>query len=571
MAMGSDTEVALVTGGRGFAARHLVNQLLQKTEYHVRIMDLAPQITLTNEELEGLLGEAVATNRVAYISADLRNRDHVFDACKGVHVVFHMAAPDSSINKFDLHYEVTVKGTRNVVDACIKHGVKKLIYTSSPSVVFDGKTAIVNGDESLPIPDKHNDFYSEAKAQAESIVLSSNGKNGLLTCAIRPSGIFGPGDRLSVPKAVEAARSGKLKFIIGDGKNLFDWTYVENVANAHICADNSLRPEDEGEFAAAGKAYFITNGEPIRFWEFFVLVLEGLGYPSPKYCLPVKLLMPIAFVVDWIFKQLAPLGVPPSQFTPTRLRIMSTPRTFNISRARKLLGYDPPVPLHEGIKKTIESYPHLRAEVQDPPKMKDRSVPSKTRLMLGSETVADVLLWTDTRQTLSVLSGLSFLAYLFLASGYTLLQLLATFAYIGVIVLFIYSRLPESLFGMTLPRIPPVEHMQIPEEKAERVALALQSIWNQGADILSRLCKGESWSLFFKALMVLRFMKFLGGYSLQTLIMMVLLSAFTLPYFYEQHDDEVDKFVEHAREAFGQYKGAVVAKLPGSVKKYLHH
>ncbi|KAL3700648.1 hypothetical protein R1sor_018670 [Riccia sorocarpa] len=569
--MGFGEGVALVTGGRGFAGRHLVNQLLQKTEYHVRIMDLAPQITLTNEELEGLLGEALANDRVSYISADLRNRDQVFDVCKGVDVVFHMAAPDSSIKNFDLHYEVSVKGTRNVVDACIKHGVKRLVYTSSPSVVFDGKTPIVNGDESLPIPDKHHDYYSEAKAQAESIVLSSNGKDGLLTCAIRPSGIFGPGDMLSVPKAVEAARSGKLKFIIGDGKNLFDWTYVENVANAHICADNSLRPEDEGENAAAGKAYFITNGESIRFWEFFVLVLEGLGYPSPKYCVPVKLLLPIVYVIDFIFKQLAPLGVSPSEFTPTRLRIMSTPRTFDISRARKLLGYDPPVPLHEGIKRTIASYSHLRAEVQDPPKMKDRSFPSKTRRLLGSETVADVLLWTDTRQTLSVLSGLSFLAYLFLASGYTLLQLLATFAYAGLIVLFIYSRLPESLFGVTLLKIPPVEDILIPKEKAERVALALQSIWNQGADVLSRLCRGESWSLFFKTLVVLHFMKFLGGYSLQTLIMLALLSAFTLPYFYEQHDDEVDKFVEHAKEAFGQYKGVALAKLPGSVKKYIPH
>ncbi|BBM98877.1 plant 3beta-hydroxysteroid-4alpha-carboxylate 3-dehydrogenase [Marchantia polymorpha subsp. ruderalis] len=569
--MGFDDEVALVTGGRGFAARHLVNQLIQKTEYHIRIMDLAPQMTLSEEELEGILGQAFADNRVAYVSADLTNRQQVFDVCKGVDVVFHMAAPDSSINKFELHYEVTVKGTRNVVDACIEHGVRKLIYTSSPSVVFDGKTPIVNADESLPIPDKHNDFYSEAKAQAEAVVLSSNGKNGLLTCAIRPSGIFGPGDRLSVPKAVEAAKSGKLKFIIGDGKNMFDWTYVENVANAHICADNSLRPEDEGEMAAAGKAYFITNGEPIRFWEFFVLVLEGLGYPSPKYCLPVKLLMPFAYLVDWVCKRLAPFGVPPSQFTPTRLRIMSTPRTFNISRAKKLLGYDPPVPLHEGIKRTIASYPHLRAEVQEAPKIKERSGPSKTRLMLGSETVADVLLWTDTRQTLTVLSGLSFLAYLFLASGYTLITLLANFAYMGLIVLFIYSRLPESLFGVTVPRIPPLSEFQIPEEKAERVALALGSIWNQGAGIVSTLQKGESWSLFFKSLVVLRFMKFLGGYSLQTLIMLALLSAFTVPYFYEQHDDEVDKFVEHAREACGQYKGLVLAKLPGSVKKYLHH
>lgn len=133
-------------------------------------------------------------------------------------------------------------GTRNVINACIHNKVQKLIYTSSPSTVFDGVHGIKNGDESLPYPDKvrslsadcgvcfllqwvhvsehsciflsklqHNDIYSETKAQGEALVLSANGKSGLVTCAIRPSSIFGPGDRLLVPSLVSAARSGKMK------------------------------------------------------------------------------------------------------------------------------------------------------------------------------------------------------------------------------------------------------------------------------------------------------------------------------------------------------------------------
>ncbi|CAM6087033.1 unnamed protein product [Calypogeia fissa] len=562
-------DVALVTGGRGFAARHMVLQLLEKTEYVVRIMDLAPEINLSEEEKAGALGKAVQDGRVHYVQADLRDPAKVQKALEGVTTVFHMAAPDSSINKFKIHYDVTVIGTRNIVDACIKQGVKKLIYTSSPSVIFDGFEPVVNVDESFRIPEKHNDFYSEAKAQAEALVLSSNGKNGLLTCAIRPSGIFGPGDRLAVPSAIAAAKAGKLKFFIGNGENMFDWTYVENVANAHLCADNSLVPgEVEGENVAAGKAYFITNGEPIRFWEFFVLVLEGLGYPGPKYGLPVPLLMPFAYIVDWTCKQLAPYGVKPSQFTPTRLRIMSTTRTFNIKRANKLLGYVPPVPLMEGIKRTVDSFAHLRNDKAV--KSKDTSQKtSKMRVLLGDETVADVILWTDAKQTLTALSFLSFMAYLFFASGYTMVSLVSKFLFWSLLALFAYSRLPESVFGMELPRIPSFECFEVSEETTEHIALMFRSSWNSVAEVAGKLKKGKDWSLFFKLVSLLRIIKFIGRFSAQTQATLGLLAIFTLPRLYEEYEEEVDQFVADALKTYNQKKKLVLSKLPPAVMKYV--
>lgn len=352
----------VVTGGRGFAARHLVEMLIRYEIYHVRIADLGPSIKLEPAEEKGILGQALQSGRAVYVSMDLRNKSQVLKACEGAEVVFHMAAPDSSINNHQLHYSVNVQGTQNIIDACIALKVKRLIYTSSPSVVFDGVHGILNGDESLPYPAKHNDSYSATKAEGEALVIKSNGTNGLLTCCIRPSSLFGPGDRLLVPSLVAAAKAGKSKFIIGDGNNMYDFTYVENVAHAHVCAERALASGGVAAEKAAGNAYFVTNMEPIKFWEFVSLILEGLGYDRPSIKIPASVMMPIAHLVELTYKLLAPYGMTVPQLTPSRIRLLSRSRTFSCSRASDRIGYTPIVPLQEGLRRTIESYPHLRAE-----------------------------------------------------------------------------------------------------------------------------------------------------------------------------------------------------------------
>ncbi|GMP86912.1 hypothetical protein CsSME_00039506 [Camellia sinensis var. sinensis] len=209
--MGGEERWCVVTGGRGFAARHLVEMLIRYDMFLVRIADLGLSIKLDPAEEKGILGKAIQSGHAQYVSVDLRDKSQVLEACQGAEVVFHMAAPDSSINNYELHHSVNVKGTKNVIDACVDLKVKRLIYTSSPSVVFDGVHGIINGDESLPYPAKHNDTYSATKAEGEALVIKSNGSNGLLTCCIRPSSIFGPGDKLLVPSLVSAARAGKSK------------------------------------------------------------------------------------------------------------------------------------------------------------------------------------------------------------------------------------------------------------------------------------------------------------------------------------------------------------------------
>ncbi|KAF7844594.1 3beta-hydroxysteroid-dehydrogenase/decarboxylase [Senna tora] len=374
----------VVTGGRGFAARHLVEMLIRYNMYSVRIADLGPNIELEPAEESGILGEALRSDRAQYISVDLRKKAQVLEAFKGAEVVFHMAAPNSSINSFQLHHSVNVVGTRNVIDACVQLKVRRLIYTSSPSVVFDGVHGIMNGDESLPYPPKHNDHYSATKAEGEALVINANGTSGLLTCCIRPSSIFGPGDRLLVPSLIEAARAGKSKFMIGDGKNLCDFTYVENVAHAHICAERALASDGTVAGKASGQAYFITNMEAIRFWEFMSLILEGFGYQRPRIKIPVFVIMPIAHMVEWTYKLLGSYGMKVPQLTPSRVRLLSCDRTFNCSKAKDRLGYTPIITLQEGLQRTIKSYPHLRAENQLNTK---RVGPSKASIYLGSGKV----------------------------------------------------------------------------------------------------------------------------------------------------------------------------------------
>lgn len=527
----------MVTGGRGFAARHLVEMLIRYDMFSVRIADLGPSIELDPSEEIGTLGQALRSGRAQYVSADLRDKSQVLQVCRGAEVVFHMAAPDSSINNHELHHSVNVKGTQNIIDACVEHKVKRLIYTSSPSVVFDGVHGIINGDEPLPYPAKHNDSYSATKAEGEALVIKSNDINGLLTCCIRPSSIFGPGDKLLVPSLVSAARAGKLKFLIGDGKNMYDFTYVENVAHAHICAERALASERIAAERAAGQAYFITNMEPIKFWEFVSLVLEGLGYERPRIKIPVYVVMPIAHLVERTYKLLAPYGMKVPQFTPSRIRLLSCSRTFNCSKANDRLGYTPIVPLQEGLRRTIESYSHLRAECR--PK---RDGPSKASIYLGRGRVADILLWRDKRQTLTTIFILVAIYFSVIAPGHTIITAVSKFLLVASVFLFIHGILPEKILGYKIEKVSR-SNFHFSEEMSRQVALSVAASWNSAVNDLKSLCKGNDWTLFLKVVLSLSILSFLGAISLQNLFIIGLPIAFVAFFVYEKKEEEIDGLV----------------------------
>ncbi|CAL5401965.1 unnamed protein product [Camellia sinensis] len=505
--MGGEERWCVVTGGRGFAARHLVEMLIRDDMVLVRIADLGPSIKLDPAEEKGILGEAIQSGHAQYVSVDLRDKSQVLEACQGAEVVFHMAAPDSSINIYELHHSVNVKGTKNVIGACVDLKVKRLIYTSSPSVVFDGVHGIINGDESLPYPAKHT--YSATKAEGEALVIKSNGSNGLLTCCIRPSSIFSPGDKLLVPSLVSAARAGK-------SKNMYDFTYVENVAHAHICAERALASEATVAERAAGEAYFVTNMEPIKFWEFVSLVLEGLGYERPRIKIPVFVIMPIACLVEWTYKLLAPYGMKVPQFTPSRVRLLSCSRTFNCLKANDRLGYTPIVPFQDGLRRTIESYSHLRAECQ--PK---KDGPSKAFKYLGRGTVADILLWRNKKETLTTVFILVSIYFNFIASGYTIITM----------------RL-----GYTIEKIP-VSKFYFLQEMSNEVALSMASSWNSAVNGLISLSKGNDWTIPQVVVLSLSILSFLGAISLQNLFVIGLPVVSVAFFVHEKKEEEIDGLI----------------------------
>ncbi|KAL1833831.1 hypothetical protein ACET3Z_003482 [Daucus carota] len=532
-----ETRWCVVTGGRGFAARHLVEMLIRFDMFSVRIADLAPSILLDPSEQTAALGQALQSGRASYVSADLRDKSQVFKACEGVEVVFHMAAPDSSINNHKLHQSVNVQGTVNVIEACVELKVKRLIYTSSPSVVFDGVNGIFNGDESLPYPTKHNDSYSATKADGEALVIKANGVNGLLTCCVRPSSIFGPGDKLLVPSLVNAARAGKSKFIIGDGNNMYDFTYVENVAHAHICAERALASDGPVALKAAGQAYFITNMEPIKFWEFMSLILDGLGYERPKIKVPVSIMMPIAHLVEAIYTVLAPYGMKVPQLTPSRVRLLSCNRTFDCSKANDLLGYSPVVPLKEGLTRTIDSYSHLRAELY-----RRKDGPSKASIYLGSGRVSDILLWRDKRQTLATILVLWAIYSYFVASGYTMITAVSKLLAGASIFLFLHGISPRKILGYTIEKVPESK-FHLSKEMSHKVALLIASLWNYAVNSLKSLCSGNDWMSYLKVVLSLLLLDLLGAFSLESLFTLVFPLMFVAFYVYEKKEEEIDGLV----------------------------
>jgi nucleoside-diphosphate-sugar epimerase len=362
-----------------------VKALLDTGKYDVWIFDV-------NEPTPSIPGAQV-------IRGNLTVPESIATACIGKHVVFHTAtvAPtaQNAASAKALMQSVNVDGTRNVLSACHAAGVARLVVTSSASVVFDG-TPLVNVDESKPYADPPMDYYTSTKAevcrepsptsaracslraltntrapgahrcaqvQAEQIALSAR-MPGLAVCALRPSAIFGPGDRLTVPTVARRAQQGKMKYIIGSGKNLFDWTYVDNVTHAHVLADAALQKPGS---PANGQAFFINNDEPVPFWGVMGDICEGLGYGRPYIRLPSWLMMMMAVVAVWAGRL---FGVTPD-LNPMRVRVCSVERTLSCAKAKKLLGFAPLVDIQTGIARTLASFPELHKDYQKASKKAD--------------------------------------------------------------------------------------------------------------------------------------------------------------------------------------------------------
>jgi sterol-4alpha-carboxylate 3-dehydrogenase (decarboxylating) len=323
---------SLVTGGCGFIGRLLVDALVARGD-EVTVVDFA---------------EKPPRPDVRFLRVDLRDREATSAFCAGQDVVFHNASVvHTRRNREEDVWAVNFGGTRNVLAGCREHGVARLIYVSSASAVYEGRD-IENGDESMPYSQVSQAPYADSKIAAEKEVLKSNGQGGPLTCAIRPHVVFGPGDERFLPAILSRARSGRLKYAVGMQRKLSDFTYASNVADALLLADEKLVPGS----AVGGSAYFITNGEPMGFWDFVGRVLERLRLPPIRGRVP----FPIAYAVAAAYEAVDTMrgGTLNSENGLSRfaIRYMCTHHYFSIARAQRDLGYVPAVSIADGIERT---------------------------------------------------------------------------------------------------------------------------------------------------------------------------------------------------------------------------
>ncbi|VAX18675.1 NAD(P)H steroid dehydrogenase-like protein in alkane synthesis cluster [hydrothermal vent metagenome] len=321
---------ALVTGGGGFLGRYIVERLI------VRGDEVTSMSSSDHPELRSAGARTVI--------ADISDKASVMSALKGMDAVFHVASRVGIWGAREGFYTTNVIGTRNIIEACVKNGVGRLIYTSSPSVVFDGEDH-KGIDETYPYSSRHLAFYPETKAIAEREVLDANEDGRLLTCALRPHLVWGPRDTNLIPRLIEKARSGRLK-IVGDGTNMIDTVYVENSADAHILALDKL--EIPGS-PVAGSAYFISQGEPVNCWSWINDVLKQFGLPPVTRKVSFKTAYAVGSAMELTYKALKIRSEPPM----TRFLALQLAKShyFNIDKARKELGYKPAISMEEGMRR----------------------------------------------------------------------------------------------------------------------------------------------------------------------------------------------------------------------------
>ncbi len=323
----------LVTGGGGFLGKALVKRLLDEGQT-VRSFARSNYPELTE------LGAHV-------LQGDLSNYADVSAAVAGVDAVFHVAAKAGVWGSYDSFYQPNVVGTQHIITACIEHQVPKLIYTSTPSVVFDNHD-IENGDERLPYPKTFSTHYAQTKSIAESAVLAAN-TSTVSTVALRPHLIWGPGDTQLAPRIIDRAKAGRL-VKIGHEDKLVDATYVDNVVDAHLLAWQTLAPNA----VCAGKPYFISNDEPIAVFDMINGILAAAGEPPLTRTVSVNAAYGIATVMEVVGRALRLKNEPP--LTRFVVKNLSTAHWFDISAAKRDLGYHPQVSMEEGLARLAASF-----------------------------------------------------------------------------------------------------------------------------------------------------------------------------------------------------------------------
>jgi nucleoside-diphosphate-sugar epimerase len=343
----------LVTGGGGFLGKAIVRMLLDRGDRVVSFSrNRYPELESWGvTQMQGNISDPIA----------------VTQAVNGADTVYHVAAKAGVWGDYDEYYRINTEGTRNVITACQSAGVSRLIYTSSPSVVFDGGD-MAGVDETVPYPRHYEAPYPETKALAEQAVREAGGcfqapdgswrrlekpdsddTDGLKTISLRPHLIWGPGDNHLVPRILQ--RANRLRRI-GDGTNRADVIYIDNAARAHILAEEALIQHIE----LSGNVYFISQGAPVPLWKMVDDILLAGGKSPVKGTISPRTAFRIGAILEWVYHLLGLKAEPP--MTRFVARELSTSHWFDIHAAQKDLGYAPDVSTEEGLRRLAEYLSH---------------------------------------------------------------------------------------------------------------------------------------------------------------------------------------------------------------------
>lgn len=322
---------ALVTGGGGFLGSGIARALYENS-HDVSVLGRHHYSHLPKD--------------IKAYQGDIRDLDFVRKAFSGVDTVFHTAAFPGIWGRDEDFYSINVDGTRNVIKACLLCGVQKLVFTSSPSVIY-GNTSLEGVDETVSYPNTYLCEYPRTKAIAEKLVTEANGVD-LATVSIRPHLIWGPGDPHLVPRILSKADKGRL-VRVGEGENKVDVIYIDNAVSAHIKACDAL----EAGNTLSGKVYFVSDGEPVMLWNWINNLLIKTGRPPVSRNISYSAASKMGHLLERIYSFFRIKNEPPiTRFMASQL---ATSHYFNISRAKEDFGYEPVVSPEEGMNRLIQS------------------------------------------------------------------------------------------------------------------------------------------------------------------------------------------------------------------------
>ena len=326
---------ALITGGGGFLGFALAQRLTQMG-WDVTCYQRGQYDKLTDISCKSVQGS-------------LSDLPKLIEACKNIDVVFHVAAIAGVWGPYKHYYETNVVGTQNVIAACKRQGVSKCVYTSSPSVVFDGRDEI-NINENVHYPHQHLCHYSATKALAEQYALHSIDAH-FSCCALRPHLIWGPGDQHLLPRIIERRKAGKLRFV-GNGENLIDSTYIDNAVDAHVAAAERLSPTA----SCNGKAYFVSNGQAMCSKKLINALLSCASLEPVEEHVSAVLAYGVGAVLEasyWLLrKKTEPI------MTRFVARQLATHHYFDLSALKNDIGYSPAVSNEEGFQRLKDWFNH---------------------------------------------------------------------------------------------------------------------------------------------------------------------------------------------------------------------